>query len=104
MIGYGSVGGDIPQRQMYMLDVDVEEDIRGVPKRPGGRNGVGKLSAHRSRSTMNQGEETAVEPGSRRGSRMMADGPDVIPVSIHFFPPTGEIGRLKCILQAGETV
>ena len=95
MIGYDPIRGDIPQHQMFMLDVDVDEDVRGVPKRPGGRNGVGRLSAYRPRSMMSRGEGTMAGPGSRRGSRMMIDAPDVIPVSILFFLPIDEIRKFN---------
>lgn len=102
MIGYDPIRGDIPQHQMYMLDVGVEEDTRGVPKRPGGKKGVGRLSAYRPRSMMSRGEGTVVGPGSRRGSRMMVDELDVIPVSILFFYPSMKLEDLIVRLAGRE--
>ena len=95
-IGYDPIRGDIPQHQMYMLDMGVEEDVQEVPNRPGGRNGVKRHSAHRPRSMKSRREGTVVGPVSRRGSRMMTDESDEIPVGILFFLPTDEIGRFSC--------
>ena len=87
MLGYDPIRGDIPHHQMYMLDVGVEEDVEEVPNRPGGRNGAKRHSAHRPRSMMSRREGAAVGPGSRRGSRMMTDESDEIPVGVCSFPP-----------------
>lgn len=98
MVGHDPIRGDIPQHEIYMLGVGVEEDARGVPDRPGGRNSVGRHSVRRQRSTVSRGEGTVVGHRSGRGSTVMTD-PDAIPVCIPFFLSVDKIGgfsRASC--------